>query len=59
METFKITIEETLSREVTITASDPAEAINMVQEEYYNGTIVLDSSDFDGDTQFKYIKDTE
>lgn len=46
METFKIEIQEFLSRIVEVKANTVDEAISIVQEMYINEEIVLDSEDY-------------
>lgn len=46
MRKFKVSITETLIREVIVEAENPADAINKVDEMYRNEDIVLDYDDF-------------
>jgi hypothetical protein len=46
METFKIEVQEFLSRIVEIEANNIDEAISTVKQMYQNEEIVLDSEDF-------------
>lgn len=46
METFKIEIQEFLSRIIEVEAESIDEAISKVREMYRNEEIVLDSSDY-------------
>ena len=46
MKTFKIEVQEFLSRIVEIEACSKEEAINLVRKLYQNQEIVLDDSDF-------------
>ena len=46
METFKIEVQEFLSRIIEVEANSSDEAISKVQEMYRNEEIVLDSEDF-------------
>lgn len=46
MKTYKILVEETLSRIVNVKARDEDEAWEKVNEQYKSGKIILDSSDF-------------
>lgn len=43
---FKITVEETLAREIEVEAYDVDDAITIVKSQYRNGDIVLDADDF-------------
>lgn len=43
---YNVTITETLQRTITIEAENEQEAEMQVTDKYYNGDIVLDSSDF-------------
>ena len=51
MKTFYISITETLNRFVEVHAEDFSEALQKVEDAYYNGEIVLNSEDF-VDTDF-------
>jgi hypothetical protein len=46
METFKIIVEEMLSRTIEIDANNLQEAIAKVEQMYQNEEIVLDSDDY-------------
>lgn len=46
MQTYKIQLQETLSKIIEIQASNIDEAIRIVQESYQNEDIVLDWGDF-------------
>ena len=46
MKTFKIQVEEQLSRSIEIIAHSEEEAILLVKQSYKNEEIVLDESDF-------------
>ncbi len=48
METFKIIIQELLSRTVSVQAQNIEEAIEKVNQMYKNAEIVLDAEDFQG-----------
>ena len=43
---FVIYITETLQRKVIIEANNESEAINEIDDKYYNEEIVLDSTDY-------------
>ena len=45
---FRVTITETLEKEVEVSATDHAHATQLVRDEYRNELHVLDSSDFTG-----------
>ncbi len=51
MKTFYISVTETLNRIVEVHAEDTNEALQKVEDAYYNGEVVLDSEDF-VDTDF-------
>lgn len=51
MKTFYISVTETLKRIVEVHAEDSSEALQKVEDAYYNEEIVLDSDDF-VDTDF-------
>ena len=51
MKTFYISVTETLKRIVEVHAEDSSEALQKVEDAYYNEEIVLDSEDF-VDTDF-------
>jgi hypothetical protein len=55
METFKIEVQESLSKVVEIQASDSSEAILKVEELYKKSKVVLDYNDF-VDVNFLDIK---
>lgn len=46
MKTYKIEITETLQRIIEIDATSEIEAYDIIENQYKNGQIVLDSSDF-------------
>ena len=46
MKTFYISVTETLKRIVEVHAEDSSEALQKVEDAYYNEEIVLDSDDF-------------
>lgn len=46
METFKVEIQELLSRIIEVEAENVDEAISKIKETYKNAEIVLDSGDF-------------
>lgn len=56
MRKFKVSITETLTREVVVEAENPADAINKVDEMYRNEDIVLDYNDFE-DYEVNYEKE--
>lgn len=45
---FDITVTETLSRSVKVNAENYDEALEKVEDMYYEGKIILDFSDFRG-----------
>lgn len=45
---FKILVEETLTRVVTVTANSEEEAYDKVKTDYHNEKVVLDYDDFSG-----------
>lgn len=51
MKTFYISVTEALNRIVEVHAEDTNEALQKVEDAYYNGEVVLDSEDF-VDTDF-------
>lgn len=48
MPKYKVTLTETLQREVEIEADDINDAINIAQEMYDNSEIILDETDYKG-----------
>ena len=54
--TYKIEIEETSQRVVKVKANSLDEAIDIVQNKYYNQEYVLDSEDYKG-VDFREYKD--
>lgn len=48
MSRFKITITETLSREVILEAENKYEALRKIRDSYAYEAIILDDSDFQG-----------
>ena len=48
MPKYKVTLTETLQREVEIEADDINGAINIAQEMYDNSEIILDETDYKG-----------
>lgn len=56
MDSYKIEIQETLSRVVEIVATSAEEAIDKVREIYRDEEIVLDSDDY-VETNIKELKD--
>lgn len=46
MKTFKIEVQEFLSRIVEVEANSKDEAVSLVRKLYHNQEIVLDASDF-------------
>jgi hypothetical protein len=50
MKTFKVTITETLKREIYVEAEDSEEAELLAQTQYYNGDHILDSEDYETTT---------
>ena len=48
MPKYKVTLTETLQREVEIEADDINSAINIAQEMYDNSEIILDETDYKG-----------
>ena len=48
MNTYKIEIQETLSRVIEMEASSPEEAIDKVREMYRDEEVVLDAYDYVG-----------
>ena len=53
MPKYVITVEETLSQDVTIEAESEEEAIKEAMEMYRHNNIVLYADDFTGDVVFK------
>lgn len=51
MKKFKVTITETLEREVEVNAPDWNHALDIVEESYWNGDVVLTADDHK-DTDF-------
>lgn len=47
MKKFKVSITETLIRNVIVEAESPADAVDKVTEMYHNEDIVLDYNDFE------------
>lgn len=47
---FKVTITETLKRNIYVEAEDCEEAEKIVQDEYYHGEHILDSEDYETTT---------
>lgn len=58
MKTYKIEIEETLTRVIEVTAENQEEAYDQVYEQYVNEEIVLGSEDYSDDTKF-YLLDED
>lgn len=56
MRKFKVSITETLHREVIVEAENSADAINKVDEMYRDEDIVLDYNDFE-DYEINYEKE--
>ena len=56
MKEFKIEIVETLQKTIVVLSDNLENAIDKVEELYYNGEIVLDSNDF-VETKFQEIKE--
>jgi hypothetical protein len=50
MKTFKVTITETLKREIYVEAKDYEEAERIAEYQYYHGDHVLDSEDYETTT---------
>lgn len=46
MKEYQIEVTETSARTITVTASDEDDAVRKVKEDYSNGDIVLDYTDF-------------
>lgn len=57
MKTYKIEIEEILTRVIEVEAENQEQAYDQVYEQYDNEEIVLDASDFNGDTKFYVLDD--
>lgn len=55
MSEYTIRVTETSSRLVTVNVLDTEDAIEMVQDQYSNEEIVLDSTDFD-DVKFEVVE---
>lgn len=53
---FKVEVTETLSRTVLVEAYDECEAIDQVEEIYYDEEIILDADDFAG-VNFEIIEE--
>jgi hypothetical protein len=49
---YRVIVEERLARDVQVEANDANEAYEIVRGMYRNGDIVLDDSDFTGETEF-------
>ena len=56
METYRIEIEEALSRVVEVEATSVEEAQDIVYEQYRNDEIILDDGDYDGMPNIREIK---
>ena len=56
MKTYRVVVTETLQRTVYIDAKSAEEAKGVVEEQYYNEEIVLDSSDYQ-DTKIEVVED--
>ncbi len=56
MKTYKIEIEETLTKVIEVKAENQEEAYDKVYEQYVNEEIVLGSEDYSNDTKF-YLLD--
>jgi len=54
MKTYKIRVQEILSRIVKINAENDTQALNLVQKKYNSENIVLDYSDFQS-VSFKHL----
>ena len=54
---YLVNIEEILSRDVIIEAENGTDAVDKVEELYYNCKIVLDYSDFIGEPTIKCKRD--
>ena len=53
---YIVQISETLSRMVEIEASNPAKAMQIVEDKYYDGDIVLNADDYvDGSVQIDIV----
>lgn len=59
MKKYQVEVAETLARIIEVSAESEAEAIEKVEQMYYDSAIVLDSNDMDGDAQFQIIEDAE
>ncbi len=55
MKTYKIEIEETLTKVVEVKAENQEEAYDKVYDQYVNEEIVLGSEDYSDDTKFYLI----
>ena len=53
---IRVEITEVLQKTVEIEAESKSEAISKVKEQYYNGKVELDASDFI-DTEFEIIEE--
>lgn len=53
MSEYTVRVTERLSRLVTVDVLDAEDAIDMVQQQYDDEEIVLDSSDYDGNVRFE------
>lgn len=58
MKTYKIEIEETLTKVIEVEAENQEDAYDKVYEQYVNEEIVLGSEDFTDDTKF-YLLDED
>ena len=58
MKKYKVTIVETLSRTIDVSATDAAAAYGLVETMYLNESIVLGSEDFD-DVDFITFEDND
>ena len=48
MPNFEVEVNETLARRVPIEADNEFEAMNVIEERYYNSQIILDAEDIAG-----------
>lgn len=55
MQTFKLEIQEVLSKVIEIEAETLSDALNVAHDMYNDGEIVLDASDFVTNTIEEYI----
>ena len=53
---IKVEITEVLQKTIEVEAESKSEAINKAKEQYYNGEVELDASDF-VDTEFEIIQE--